>query len=379
MKVALGSGAPHRYDRRHFLRRFPVVVSSSDHGAAHGFLSATPRVHVRGAVLVSVTVTVTVTIVSAGVGAVPAAAADAPPLQSGAWHRPVDGAVVRPFEQPSSVYGAGHRGVDFAAAPGTPVRAANDGIVTFAGAVAGTLHVTSRTAPRCARRTRSCSRSRSTTARPSRAATSSGLSGGTDDDHAGTVLHFGLRVGDRYVDPMLLFRPDDLTKLVRLVPDRRVDEQPWTPADERRELQASLHLPTPGRHRRPERDRGKRGRRRLRRRRPARGRCRQRGVRRRRLGRRPIGRGARCGPRRPRRRHRRRERRARRAPRPAPCDASRSCARSRPSSRPSSRARRSACSRSTSSRSAAASSTPSPRSAPTTRPRPTAPGDRRTA
>ena len=147
-----------------------------------------------------------------------------------------------------------------------------------------------------------------------------GVSGGSDDDHAGTVLHFGVRVGDRYVDPMLFFRPDDLTKLVRLVPTAGVDEQPWTPADERRELQPSLHLPMPA---------GtvelsgswERRRRRLRRRRPDRGRGGRRGVRRRWLGRRPIGRGARRGPRRARYRHRRRERRARRASGSAPRDA----------------------------------------------------------
>ncbi len=56
--------------------------------------------------------------------------------------RPVDGAVVHPFEEPASIYAAGHRGADLAAAPGTPVRAANDGVVSFAGEVAGTLHVT---------------------------------------------------------------------------------------------------------------------------------------------------------------------------------------------------------------------------------------------
>ena len=41
----------------------------------------------------------------------------------GGWARPVDGAVLRPFEEPTSVYGPGHRGVDLAAAPGTHGRA----------------------------------------------------------------------------------------------------------------------------------------------------------------------------------------------------------------------------------------------------------------
>jgi hypothetical protein len=195
-----------------------------------------------GAVLLSVTITVA--IVDAGLTAVPGAAAEASPL-GGAWHRPVDGAVARPFEQPSSVYGPGHRGVDFASAPGTPVRAANAGIVTFAGAVAGTLHVT--LAHGATLRT-SYSYLQSVAVREGQTVARDdivGVSGGSDDDHAGTVLHFGVRVGDRYVDPMLLFRPDDLTKLVRLVPTTGVDEQPWTAADERRELQASLHLPLP--------------------------------------------------------------------------------------------------------------------------------------
>ena len=71
---------------------------------------------------------------------IPAAfAADGP--APGAWVRPVAGAVAQPFVQPRSHYGAGHRGVDFVAAPGTPVRAANAGVVAFAGNVAGTLHV----------------------------------------------------------------------------------------------------------------------------------------------------------------------------------------------------------------------------------------------
>jgi hypothetical protein len=73
-----------------------------------------------------------------------------------------------------------------------------------------------------------------------------GTTGGTGPDHDGAVLHLGLRVGDRYVDPMQLFRPADLTKLVHLVPADAPDEAPWSPARERRDLESSLHLPVPG-------------------------------------------------------------------------------------------------------------------------------------
>ena len=73
-----------------------------------------------------------------------------------------------------------------------------------------------------------------------------GATGGTGPDHDGAVLHLGLRVGDRYVDPMQLFRPDDLTKLVHLVPADEPGETPWSPERERRDLQASLRLPVPG-------------------------------------------------------------------------------------------------------------------------------------
>src|SRR6185312_12906948 len=134
------------------------------------------------------------------------------------WLRPVDGAVVHPFEAPASVYGAGHRGADLAATPGTAVLAANDGVVSFAGSVAGTLHVTithagglrtsySFLASVAVRRGQSVARGDVV-----------GTAGGTGPDHDGTVLHLGLRVGDRYVDPMQLFHPSDLTKLVHLVP-----------------------------------------------------------------------------------------------------------------------------------------------------------------
>jgi len=172
-----------------------------------------------------------------------------------AWVRPVDGPVVRPFQAPASVYGAGHRGVDLAAAPGTPVRAANRGEVTFAGSVAGTLHVTVTHAGGL-RTTVSflatvAVRAGQRVERGQVVGTTGGATSTPDGDadvaaHGDDVLHFGLRVGDRYIDPMLLFQPVDLTKVVRLAPVDGLEDRPWTTADERRELSLALQLPVPG-------------------------------------------------------------------------------------------------------------------------------------
>jgi hypothetical protein len=62
-------------------------------------------------------------------------------LRPPSYRLPVDGAVVRPFEPPSTLYGPGHRGVDLDAAPGTSVRAAERGRVRHAGQVAGVLWI----------------------------------------------------------------------------------------------------------------------------------------------------------------------------------------------------------------------------------------------
>ncbi|MFJ4833176.1 murein hydrolase activator EnvC family protein [Streptomyces sp. NPDC088747] len=45
--------------------------------------------------------------------------------------------VLRGWDPPATTYGRGHRGVDLAAGPGTPVRAVAPGRVSFAGPVAG--------------------------------------------------------------------------------------------------------------------------------------------------------------------------------------------------------------------------------------------------
>ncbi|WP_226344623.1 murein hydrolase activator EnvC family protein [Agilicoccus flavus] len=66
-----------------------------------------------------------------------------PAAASGRWSWPVTATsggpprVLRRFDPPAQRWSAGHRGVDLAAAPGAPVRAPADGVVAFAGVVAG--------------------------------------------------------------------------------------------------------------------------------------------------------------------------------------------------------------------------------------------------
>lgn len=69
----------------------------------------------------------------------PAAPAPAPavPTVGRAWPVGVHPPVLRGWEPPATTYGRGHRGVDLAAAAGTPVRAVAEGRVSFAGRVAG--------------------------------------------------------------------------------------------------------------------------------------------------------------------------------------------------------------------------------------------------
>lgn len=59
----------------------------------------------------------------------------------GGYSPPVDGSIVDAFRPPPTPYGPGNRGVDYATAPGDPVRAAGDGEVVFAGPVGLSRHV----------------------------------------------------------------------------------------------------------------------------------------------------------------------------------------------------------------------------------------------
>ena len=145
-------------------------------------------------------------------GAPAASAAPVPAL----WDRPLAGSppVTRPFAPPPSPYAAGHRGVDLAAVPGQPVVAAGAGVVVFAGMVAG-RPVVSVDHPGGLR----------TTYEPVTPAVAAGQAvalgttlGELAAGHAGcpaeACLHWGLRRGDTYLDPLALLRPPR----VRLLP-----------------------------------------------------------------------------------------------------------------------------------------------------------------
>lgn len=115
---------------------------------------------------------------------------------------PVDGPVVRGFDPPAQRWQPGHRGVDLLARPGTAVRAARSGRVGFAGEVAGKPVVTV------------WHGGLRTTYEPVRAVVRAGdlvvagqVIGELETGHAcGTsqCLHWGLRRGEQYLDPLLL-------------------------------------------------------------------------------------------------------------------------------------------------------------------------------
>ena len=154
----------------------------------------------------------------------PAAAGEGP------WGWPLPGSspeVARPFAPPESRYGAGHRGVDLVATPGAPVLAAGAGRVGFAGLLAGrgvvvVVHGSLRT-----------------TYEPVTASVPVGASvavgdvlGTLEPGHLGcpaeACLHWGLRRGEQYLDPLRLVQRGP----VRLLPvgaDRAAAAPPAAP------------------------------------------------------------------------------------------------------------------------------------------------------
>ena len=127
----------------------------------------------------------------------------------------MDGAleVTRPFDAPAERWGAGHRGVDLAAAPGTPVRSAGEGVVLFAGLVAGRPVVSVAHAGGV----RTTYEPVTPVVRAGQRVTAGSVLGTLLPGHAGcptgTCLHWGLLRGQTYLDPLLLLRPPRLRLL----------------------------------------------------------------------------------------------------------------------------------------------------------------------
>lgn len=135
-----------------------------------------------------------------------------------AWSPPVAGPIVRAYAPPPAPYAPGHRGIDFAAAPGTTVRAVGGGVVVFAGQVGGTLHVVVDHGDGVRTGVSFLAAVSVSPGQAVRRGDPVGTAGGAGEGHAPGVVHLGLRRGETYLDPALLFGAPDLAATVRLVP-----------------------------------------------------------------------------------------------------------------------------------------------------------------
>jgi murein DD-endopeptidase MepM/ murein hydrolase activator NlpD len=158
-----------------------------------------------------------VLLLAAGTALGPAPAAAAPPPSpppAGAWVLPLAGSLTRGFDPPADRFGRGHRGVDLAGSPGAPVRAAGDGVVVFAGMLAG-RPVISIEHPGGLRTTYEPVEPVVAAGRPvSRGSVIGTLIAGHSGCPVAACLHWGLRRGDVYLDPLALL---ELAQ-VRLLP-----------------------------------------------------------------------------------------------------------------------------------------------------------------
>jgi murein DD-endopeptidase MepM/ murein hydrolase activator NlpD len=143
-------------------------------------------------------------------------ASAAPTYGTYAW--PAVGPVTRPFEPSATPYSAGHRGIDIAVPFGSPLSAAADGVVAFAGWVAGSQFISIDHADGV----------RTTYSWLSSVAVAEGqhvvrgeVIGATGQGHPDIPqphLHFGARVGSTYIDPMLLLERGSVAGLIHLAP-----------------------------------------------------------------------------------------------------------------------------------------------------------------
>ena len=114
--------------------------------------------------------------------------------------------VLRGFDAPSGPYAAGHRGVDLATRPGEPVRAAADGVVTFAGPVAGRGVVAIAHPDGVSTEYEPLSPAVTAGETVARGAVVGTVTGTHGDCPPGSCLHWGARRGSDYFDPLSLLQ-----------------------------------------------------------------------------------------------------------------------------------------------------------------------------
>ncbi len=152
-------------------------------------------------------------------------AAEPTPAPSVAWAAPLAGepVVTRPFHPPPHPYGPGHRGADLAGAPGAPVLAAGDGVVVFAGMVAGRPVVSVDHAGGLRTTYEPVDPSVAAGQRVTRGSPLGTLAPGHAECPVAACLHWGVRRGETYLDPLSLLA----VPRVRLLPLRGERTGPW--------------------------------------------------------------------------------------------------------------------------------------------------------
>jgi murein DD-endopeptidase MepM/ murein hydrolase activator NlpD len=150
-------------------------------------------------------------------GSAPATAEPAePPPAVALWSPPLGDPprVTRAFDPPDSPFGPGHRGVDLAGSAGSAIRAAGDGVVVFAGMVAGRPVVSVDHAGGLRTTYEPVDPSVGAGTRVARGSVLGVLVPGHAGCPVAACLHWGLRRGETYLDPLALLRPPR----IRLLP-----------------------------------------------------------------------------------------------------------------------------------------------------------------
>ncbi|MFI5393092.1 MAG: murein hydrolase activator EnvC family protein [Myxococcota bacterium] len=141
-----------------------------------------------------------------------------PASAAGPWSWPVSGPVINGFDPPASPFGSGHRGIDIAAAAGTPVLAPAPGTITFAGPVAGHLFVT---IDHGGGVESTYSWVSAIVVKKGDAVVAGTLIARSGTGHPSDVvpsLHMGVKLHDVYVDPLAYLSPMSVSGFIRLAP-----------------------------------------------------------------------------------------------------------------------------------------------------------------